>query len=379
MVNPQDGEVQVHQPDVRDPPLHRDDVDSNYARKFKPRETLVEHCTNNQPSGSLGRILIPCRFRWDSEMPSCCKPCSVSRFVHIVDHDCDFFSQVALLAHIPRESGNFTFANPRALTVSAPFSESVMAVGTGFSQLFRSVGQVRSITSVVGPIRTTTRCRSPAWPSPRRFSSPFSIVNFGSGSTGPDQTRYHRNQIFHIHSSHVLFPPPPKVIRRIRESAKLVVSLPPDLQRPARDSYDVALRIVFIMAMCSTLMAYIARLPVSFAMLVGYTASHTTYRSRINLWTSRSPPALNSRNALPPRQTLKIPPILSPHPLRPPLKAMTRTAANGGQYLEQSSRLDLKRSEGLSGYECVDGGVDLESDIIGGFRSKEPGEFRGTE
>lgn len=47
--------------------------------------------------------------------------------------------------------------------------------------------------------------------------------------------------------------------------------------------------------------------------------------------------------------------------------------------MEQSSRLDLKRSEGLSGYESVDGDVDLESDIIGGFRSKEPGEFRGTE
>jgi len=375
MVNAQDGEVQVHQPDVRDPPLHRNDVDSNYARTFEPRKTLVEHCTDNQPSRSLGRILIPCRFRWDSEMPSCCKPCSVSRFVHIVGHDCDFFSQVALLAHIPRESGNFTFANPRALTVSAPFSESVMAVGTGFAQLFRSVGQVRSITTVVEPVRTTTRCRSPAWPSPRRFSSPFSIVNFGSGSTGPDQTRYHQNQNFHVHSSHSLFPP--QIIRRIRESAKLVVSLPPDLQRPARDSYDAALRVVFIMGMCSTLMAYIARLPVSFTMLVGRAASHTTCRSRINLWTSRSPPALNSRNALPPRQTLKIPPILSPHPLRHPSKAMAGTATNGGQYLEQSSRPDLKWSRRLSGYESVDGGVDSESDIIGGFRSKELGEFRG--
>ena len=61
--------------------------------------------------------------------------------------------------------------------------------------------------------------------------------------------------------SHCLFP---QIIRRIRESAKLVVSLPPDLQRAARDSYAVALRIVFTMAMCSTLMAYIVRLAVRF-------------------------------------------------------------------------------------------------------------------
>ena len=56
-----------------------------------------------------------------------------------------------------------------------------------------------------------------------------------------------------------------QTIRRIRESAKLVISLPPDLQRAARDSYDSALKVVFIVAMCSTLMAYIVRLPVSFA------------------------------------------------------------------------------------------------------------------
>lgn len=61
-----------------------------------------------------------------------------------------------------------------------------------------------------------------------------------------------------------LTPRPSQIVRRIRESAKLVVSLPPDLQRAARDSYAIALRAVFITAMCSTLMAYIVRLAVSF-------------------------------------------------------------------------------------------------------------------
>jgi len=197
MVNAQDGKVQVHQPDVRDPPLHRNGVDSNYARKFKSRETLVEHCTNNQPFESLGRILIPCRSRWDSEMPWSCKPCSVSRFVHIVDHDRDFVSQVALLANIPRESGNLTFANPRALN-----ARTLLRIRNGRRNGLRAAvqkcrsGAFRVITSVVEPVRTTTRCRSPGWPSPRRFSSPFWIVNFGSGSTGRDQTRYHQKSKF---------------------------------------------------------------------------------------------------------------------------------------------------------------------------------------
>ena len=60
----------------------------------------------------------------------------------------------------------------------------------------------------------------------------------------------------------------PQIIRRIRESAKLVVTLPPDLQRAARDSYDTALKIVFTMAMFSALMAYIVRLSVSSALHV---------------------------------------------------------------------------------------------------------------
>lgn len=42
----------------------------------------------------------------------------------------------------------------------------------------------------------------------------------------------------------------------------LVGKLPPDLQRIARDSYAVSLRAVFTLAACSTLLAYIVRLPV---------------------------------------------------------------------------------------------------------------------
>lgn len=41
-----------------------------------------------------------------------------------------------------------------------------------------------------------------------------------------------------------------------------MAKLPPDLQRAARDSYAIGLRAVFMMAACSTFLAYLARLPV---------------------------------------------------------------------------------------------------------------------
>jgi len=53
------------------------------------------------------------------------------------------------------------------------------------------------------------------------------------------------------------------LIRRIRQSSRLVLSLPPNEQRHARDSYQIALRAVFITAACSTLTAYVVRLFVS--------------------------------------------------------------------------------------------------------------------
>ena len=45
VVNARNGEVQVHQPDIRHPPLHWNDIDSNHERKFKPCKTLVQYRT----------------------------------------------------------------------------------------------------------------------------------------------------------------------------------------------------------------------------------------------------------------------------------------------------------------------------------------------
>jgi len=64
-----------------------------------------------------------------------------------------------------------------------------------------------------------------------------------------------------LHSA-VLIVLPMQLIRRIRQSTRLISSLPPDLQRIARDSYSVSLKWVFFFATCSTLLAYLVRLPV---------------------------------------------------------------------------------------------------------------------
>lgn len=53
-----------------------------------------------------------------------------------------------------------------------------------------------------------------------------------------------------------------QLITKIRQSARLVGQLPPDIQRVARDSYAISLKTVFVFSACSTLLAYLVRLPV---------------------------------------------------------------------------------------------------------------------
>lgn len=53
-----------------------------------------------------------------------------------------------------------------------------------------------------------------------------------------------------------------QIITHIRQNARSISTLPPRLQRIARDSYATSLRGVFFFAAVSTLLAYISRLPV---------------------------------------------------------------------------------------------------------------------
>ncbi|KAI6111388.1 major facilitator superfamily domain-containing protein [Pisolithus sp. B1] len=126
------------------------------------------------------------------------------------------------LSIIPLGFGNAVVLQTTLVALLAHLPDNLMAVGTGFGQVFRGLGQVSgvAVSSALFQSKLDSELRKRIY--------------------GPDAT---------------------EIINNIRHSATLVASLPPDLQQAARDSYAIALRDVFIFAACSTLMAYIVRLP----------------------------------------------------------------------------------------------------------------------
>ncbi|KAI6027188.1 vacuolar amino acid permease [Pisolithus marmoratus] len=127
------------------------------------------------------------------------------------------------LSIIPLGFGNAVVLQATLVALLAHLPDNLMAVGTGFGQVFRGLGQVSGVAV-----------------SSALFQSKL-------------DSELHKR----IHG-----PDAAEVISGIRHSATLVARLPLDLQRAARDSYAVALHDVFILAACSTLMAYIVRLPI---------------------------------------------------------------------------------------------------------------------
>ncbi|KIL68454.1 hypothetical protein M378DRAFT_99969 [Amanita muscaria Koide BX008] len=129
---------------------------------------------------------------------------------------------------IPLGFGNAVVLQTMLIALLAHLSESQIAVGTGFSQLFRGIGQVGGVAI-----------------SSALFQSKL-------------DTELHAR----IHT-----PDAEELIQRIRQSARLVFDLPPDIQRAVRDAYAASLKLVFILAACSTLLAFIVRLPVSLSQI----------------------------------------------------------------------------------------------------------------
>ncbi|RXW19571.1 hypothetical protein EST38_g6293 [Candolleomyces aberdarensis] len=109
-----------------------------------------------------------------------------------------------------------------ALLVHLPDDQ--MAVGTGFGQLFRGVGQVGGVA--------------------------ISSAVFQSKLEDELRKRI------------VGFPDAEALIKKIRQNSRVVGTLPPDLRRAAQESYKVSLKSVFFFAACMTLLAYIVRLPI---------------------------------------------------------------------------------------------------------------------
>lgn len=136
-----------------------------------------------------------------------------------------------------------------------------MAVGTGFGQVFRGLGDFSH------PCRErplTHLCTGQV------CGVAVSSALFQSKLNSELRARIHTPDADEVsgHMPTILASPPtshlsPQIISRIRHSTTLVARLDPELQRAARDSYAVSLRAVFLLAACSTLLAYIVRLPVS--------------------------------------------------------------------------------------------------------------------
>ncbi|KIM52409.1 hypothetical protein SCLCIDRAFT_1223761 [Scleroderma citrinum Foug A] len=127
------------------------------------------------------------------------------------------------LSIIPLGFGNAVVLQTMLIALLAHLPDNLMAVGTGFGQVFRGLGQVIgvAVSSAIFQFKLDVELR-------KRIDRPDAA----------------------------------EIIHNIRHSATLVAQLPPDLQQAAKDSYAVALRDVFVFAACSTLVAYIVRLPV---------------------------------------------------------------------------------------------------------------------
>ncbi|KAG1731216.1 major facilitator superfamily domain-containing protein [Suillus paluster] len=134
-----------------------------------------------------------------------------------------FFPMIITPYQIPVGFGNAVILQTNLVALLAHLPESSMAVGTGFIQLFRGLGQVAgvAISSALFQFKLDHELRSRI---------------HGDGAA--------------------------EIVSKIRHSTTFMGKLPPDLQRVARDSYAISLRAVFALATCCALLAYIIRLPI---------------------------------------------------------------------------------------------------------------------
>ncbi|KAF9239086.1 major facilitator superfamily domain-containing protein [Melanogaster broomeanus] len=207
------------------------------------------------------------------------------------------------LSIIPLGFGNAVVLQTMLIALLAHLPENLMAVGTGFGQLFRGLGQVSgvAVSSAVFQSKLDLELR-------KRIQTPDAD----------------------------------EMINKIRQSATLVATLPPDLQRAARDSYAAALHAVFVLAACSTFLAYIVRLPIpekSLDSTPGKKPNGASDASRAEAQTPRSP--------------VEEQEVFSED------EDDTSVGAPGQQ-------VPKPRRRRLSCFESTEGTLDLESDTIGG-------------
>ncbi|TBU53937.1 MFS general substrate transporter [Dichomitus squalens] len=216
---------------------------------------------------------------------------------------------LSIASIIPLGFGNAVVLQTMLIALLAHVPPDAMAVGTGFGQLFRGIGQVGGVAI-----------------SAALFQS---ILN----------VELHKR----IHT-----PDAEEMISKIRHSSTLVAQLPPHLQRAARDSYAISLRAVFIFAAIATLAAYLVRLPIPDKIL---DQPRPRPRSIAELPNPNPTPAQLAEELSASQDTSAV-----------------TTESDESDDDEPVSPLLPKRSHRrrLSTYESSDGGMDLEDEVIGG-------------
>ncbi|KAH7106225.1 vacuolar amino acid permease [Auriculariales sp. MPI-PUGE-AT-0066] len=119
--------------------------------------------------------------------------------------------------------GNAVVLQTTLVALLASVGNSHNAVAIGFGQLWRGIGQVSGVAV---------------------SSAVFQTI------------------LAHQLKQRLTFPGAENLIIRIRQSSKLVVSLPPDIRKEAQASYAAALHVVFMLAAISTFSAFLVRLPI---------------------------------------------------------------------------------------------------------------------
>ncbi|KAJ6548100.1 MFS general substrate transporter [Mycena vulgaris] len=213
------------------------------------------------------------------------------------------------LSIIPLGFGNAVVLQTMLIALLAYLPESHMAVGTGFGQLFRGIGQVGgvAISSAIFQSRLDTELRK------------------------------------RIHT-----PDAEELILRIRRSSAVIHTLTPKDQRSARDAYAIGLRTVYIFAACSTFLAYCVRLPIPDQNL------DTAHAKK------RQPSAPGE-----PISTLGAA-ASSTSNSTPESASAVETEAEQDDTDAGPAPPQRKHRRRLSTYESTDGFMDLESDRIGG-------------
>ncbi|KAJ7765625.1 MFS general substrate transporter [Mycena metata] len=221
------------------------------------------------------------------------------------------------LSIIPLGFGNAVVLQTMMIALLAHLPESHMAVGTGFGQLFRGIGQVGgvAISSAIFQSRLESELR-------KRIHTPDSE----------------------------------ELILKIRRSSAFIHTLMPEQQHQARDSYAIALRTVYIFAACATFLAYLVRLPIPDQDL---DKAHARRQSA---------PAVNTEGQLDSTAGALASSSATP----------SDSASTTETEIEQDDSGGKKRRR-LSTFESTDGFMDLESDRIGGSARVVPALASGTE